>query len=178
MVPSFLLFLLLIIYHANGTDARIPLLNNSEKCLSGLRSQCRAGACSRQNFHLMVKILSPTGRTTTPFPFLPDGKGIFCLTAQNPRREQAPALRCGDRSISMIPKNSRRDTPPGVSADAPILRVGAALAAAHPDMHVGGQGRPQGSPLRALIHPRVASLAPSGQFTFWQSPDTPYDFVQ
>ena len=34
------------------------------------------------------------------------------------------------------------------------IRVGAALAAAHPDMHVGDQGRPQGSPLRALTHRR------------------------
>ena len=43
------------------------------------------------------------------------------------------------------------DTPGGVSLRPLLnrnLRVGAALAAAHPDMHVGDPGRPQGSPLR------------------------------
>ena len=108
-------------------------------------------------------------------PILPVQDGGFCMVQwENPRRERRPRRsyrrrrrfgtvfgrgagaphpteRRGRRSLRA---KNRRDTPPGVSVSARILRVGAALAAAHPDMHVGDQGRPQGSPLRALIHRR------------------------
>ena len=54
----------------------------------------RAGACSRQDFHHMVKILSPEGRTSVRF--LPDGKGLLLLWRKSPGGSKPPPYIAGE----------------------------------------------------------------------------------